>query len=236
MPDNAPVTLQPGTLPEGFCFTNFQALLNTFFNVSTAFVSGTYNFFNYGSSTPGVNDRSKPWFRLEGSGAPDRWYVFFDGKWVSPHAVPQNSKERRIWTGTTGELTTYDGGDANPIGDASGPMWEVDTAFATRMPVGVGTFPNLGTVLNVTDTGGEDKHLLTTAEMPAHQHSIPNAYSAQCGTGASAIVGFAGTGPNVVAVADINTSSTGGGTSHNNEPLYYVVYFIRRTARKFYSV
>ncbi len=84
--------------------------------------------------------------------------------------------------------------------------------------VGVGkngaTFSALGAV------GGEETHILTTAEMPAHAHTYP---------GSANIVGGAGfTAP----VLNINTpsagSTVGGGGAHNNlQPWIALNYIIK---------
>lgn len=231
MPESTPVELIPGTLPEGFCFENWQQIYNTFFNLATASLPGQYRTYNYGDSEPTVDDRDKPWLRLNVDQSPDQWYVYFNGEWVWEHEVPASSNERRIWVGSTVDLETYDGGSAGAVTATTGPFWEVDTDFAARFPLGVGTLPLSGTVVNVTDTGGVDTVTLTTAQIPAHLHTISNAYAAQVGSGGGAIIGFSGTGTGVVATTPVNSDSTGGGTAHSNTPPYIGVYFIKRTAR-----
>lgn len=77
---------------------------------------------------------------------------------------------------------------------------------------------NFGTVLA---TGGEKTHLLTTAEMPAHTHTVPSG-----GNGGSSTTAAGATQNSTI----INTSSTGGGGAHNNLQPFVVVYFWQRTA------
>lgn len=228
---DTPVTLIPGTLPDGYCFRGYQILYNDFFNLGTAFLAGQYRTYNYGNSEPVANDRDKPWRRLNVDGSPDRWYDYFNGEWVAPYEVPASSDERRIWVGAAVDLESYDGGSAGAVTATTGPFWEVDTDFAQRVPLGVGTLPLSGTVVNVGDTGGVDQVTLTTAQMPSHLHTISNAFAAQVGAGGGAIVGFAGTGTGVVATSPVNTNATGGGQPHSNIPPYIGVYFIKRTAR-----
>ena len=73
---------------------------------------------------------------------------------------------------------------------------------------------------SVEETGGSKTHTLTTAEIPAHTHSIPFT------SGSTA--NFAG--GNVVDTAGGTTGSTGGGGSHNNLQPYIVTYMWKRTA------
>lgn len=70
-------------------------------------------------------------------------------------------------------------------------------------------------------TGGASTHTLTESEMPAHTHSGVPSYTLASGDteGTSGRVTGNGT-----------TSSTGGGSAHNNLPPYLVVYIWERTA------
>lgn len=232
MPESTPVTLVPGTLPQGFCFQNWQQIYNAFFTLATAFLPGQFRTFNFSDSEPTAENRDKPWLHLNPDGSPDRWFVYFDGAWVWPYEVPASSSERRIWAGSAIALETYDGGSAGAVSATTGPFWEVDTDFEGKMPVGAGELQPSGAIIGVGDTGGVDQVTLSTNEIPAHAHTIGNAYSVQCGDGSSAIVGFAGTG-SAVPVGNINTSSTGGGNPHTNMPPYQTVHYIKRTARVF---
>lgn len=72
----------------------------------------------------------------------------------------------------------------------------------------------------VEETGGAKTHTLTTAEIPAHTHTIPFI----SGNGAN----FAG--GNVVDTAGGTTGSTGGGRSHNNLQPYITVYYWKRVS------
>lgn len=98
------------------------------------------------------------------------------------------------------------------------------TAFgAGRVMVGKagsGTFSSAGA------TGGEETHVLTTNEIPSHQHNIPTT-SNPSNLGANDIAQANATGnPNTA----IQTQATGGGAAHNNLQPYVVVYIWQRTA------
>ena len=80
----------------------------------------------------------------------------------------------------------------------------------------------------VGETGGEKTHILTVAEMPAHKHKFGYTGGNTDATGLPYSVGKAiGHDPSNVYS---ETTSTGGGGSHNNLQPYIVVYFWKRTA------
>ncbi len=237
------ITLQWNGFPAGYCYPGDP---NVFANDIIEYTSIAFNatgnvYYNMGPDIPGADDRIYPWLRT-GSGWEDGLYYWDTtiGAWVKPHEVPASGHERRIWVGSTADLVTYDGGDANVLGDAAGPMWEVDSAFAAKFPVGVGSFVNSGDIA-VTDSTtstavtGEDEHTLTEAEMPEHTHGY---FDPRIGAG-EAIEGD--TDPNMVMYkhptdddCSGDTCATGSGDPHNNLPPMYGVYFIKRTSRIYY--
>ena len=70
-------------------------------------------------------------------------------------------------------------------------------------------------------TGGTETHTLTVDEMPAHTHD----YTAHLGTSASGPISLHDRIPSVTGP----TTSTGGGSAHNNMPPYITVYMWKRT-------
>lgn len=228
---DTPVTLIPGTLPSGYCFRGYQQLYNDFFTFATAFLPGEFRAVNFSTSEPVAEERDRPWFRLNPDGSPDRWYVYYNGQWVSPYEVPPSSDERRLWVGIAVDLETYDGGSAGAVTATTGPFWEVDTDFAGKVIVGPGTLQPSATVIAVGDTGGVDQVTLVINEIPSHGHTIPNAVVGQIGGGGSAMIGFSGTGPDIIPVGNVATTATGGGQAHTNMPPYRAAYVTKRTAR-----
>lgn len=91
-----------------------------------------------------------------------------------------------------------------------------------RAPIGVGTGSGL-TARALAATGGEETHLLTTAEIPAHTHT----QQTDNGGGAVTVLG-----PGSAIVRNpLNageTASTGGGGVHNNMQPFLALNFIIR--------
>lgn len=93
-----------------------------------------------------------------------------------------------------------------------------------RGRVAVGLDPNQTEFDNLGEKGGEKTHTLTTAEMPAHTHSI----SGKSGVDDSNFSGNLGAfaAADAVTPYDQNTGSTGGGAAHNNLQPYAVTNYI----------
>lgn len=238
MPNLTLITLTAPSLPLTYCPSNYQQLANDIIGGTQAtFNSAIGNsFFNFGSTTPALNNQIYPW--LDDSGF---WWVFNGGYWTRQNTVAAGSSERRIFVGTTTDVLSYDGGDGtayagNPY---AGAMWEIDTAFDARFPVGVGAFAGSGAVAvqgttTSTSVVGEDQHLLTTAEIPSHTHSMT--WDSQDTAGGNQLKTlYLGPDANVPNDITKNTGSTGGDTAHNNLPPFYGVYFIKRTGRVYYT-
>lgn len=237
MPNLTLITLTPPSLPIGYCPTNYQQLANDVISGTQAnFNSSIGNsFFNFGPTTPALNNQVYPWLDENGN-----WWIYKDGYWLRQHPIAAGSAERRIYVGTTTDLQTYDGGNTNAPSNWSGPMWEVDTLFEARFPVGAGTFAASGVVsVNGTTTStavaGEDKHTLVTAEMPSHTHQILDQYINLTQRGSADTSVFSATNRSEGVANLLPTTSSGGDAAHNNLPPFYGVYFIKRTTRVYYT-
>jgi hypothetical protein len=86
-----------------------------------------------------------------------------------------------------------------------------------RVPVGSGS--SGGSNYLLTDTGGEETHTLTAAEMPSHSHN-----TAWVGFGGNNAVGVIGGS----AYSALATTSAGGDLPHNNMQPYIVLNYIIR--------
>tara|TARA_R110001592_G_scaffold112924_6_gene311521 strand:+ start:2104 stop:2799 length:696 start_codon:yes stop_codon:yes gene_type:complete len=231
MASNQQVILQAGSVPTETCFESIQQLYNTFINNTTAYVAGGYSLFNYGDSTPSVDDQDRPWIRTIG-GKPDRMYSFISGQWISKHPVPANSYVRQIWVGSEAQLKTYDGGEDAGENEMAGPFWKIDTAMSARFPVGVGDF-----AASVTDTGGEKDTTLEENNLPPHTHNLKYTESKLKNQGSTQ---NDGEGHFISGSKTVNGMITAGSSqtseSFTNLPPYYGVYFIQRTSRIYYTV
>lgn len=123
----------------------------------------------------------------------------------------------------------------------------VQTA-AGRVLIGAGTADS-GTVYTAGQTGGEEKHTLTTSEMPSHNHDMGgagdhnHAFSGVYSNSDTKTTRYENTNDSSRVRAWIQNNhtqnsgyhthaihSTGGGEAHNNMQPYTVVYCWRRTA------
>ncbi len=266
MPNLTLITLTAPSLPLTYCPSNYQQLANDIISGTQAtFNSAIGNsFFNFGPTTPALNNQVYPWLDENGE-----WWVRVNGYWARKNPVAANGSERRIFVGTAVDVLSYDGGDgtATSTNVTSGPMWVVDTLFEARFPVGVGAFAASGTVnVNGTSTttsvAGEDKHTLIVGETPFNEHThgvaklaAPNnddyylvskswsglgSYPSQIIQGAAG-TGGGGAGPSITTgeVGTTNADKTGNDSQnaigHNNLPPFYGVYFIKRTIREYYT-
>ena len=237
MPNLTLIQLTPPNFPVNYCPSNYQNFANDIISGTQAtFLSaiGT-SFFNFGNTTPALNNQVYPWLDSDGN-----WWVFQGGYWSRKNLVPNTSFERRMFIGTTTDLQTYDGGNTLPVTDYTGPMWQVDTNFEARFPVGVGTFAASGVVsvggtTTSTAVAGQDQHVLSVAEMPTHNHQTIDQYYnlTQRGTADTKAFSPDNRGEGTANILASNTA--GGGAAHNNLPPFYGVYFIKRTARVYYT-
>ena len=106
--------------------------------------------------------------------------------------------------------TSYDREDYPELYAVLDPAFIVDADHFT-VPDLLDRFAFLGT--SVGDTGGESSHVLTTGEIPAHQHT-------EVTTGITGLFVAPGEVPAIIAPGADLTGSTGGGNAHNNMPPY----------------
>ena len=255
------VNALPGTLPVGFCPTGATALQDLYneFILRTQFsLSADKAFYNFGPTAPTPENRQFPWLQTS-NGYPVRWWVFFGGFWVWPHAVPASSHMENIWRGDTTALITFDGGEAGPITATTGAMWEVDTDFDGRSPMGVGAIPtsNPAKTLALDENFGEGAHSLVKDELPlltdilkvgvrvsaAGHDSSPPGYDGGSGgqgnlgnTNDSSIYPGSTADDNGFPQAKLTTTQTVPQTNITHNTVHPVrgCYIIKRTARIYY--
>lgn len=98
-----------------------------------------------------------------------RWYTWNGIGWISQHPDTASGPKRILYVGNGSAITTYDGGSSGTVTLSSGPMWEVDTDYTSKVLRGnasgaaaVVPFPG----------GGADTVTLTSAMLAAHTHSV----------------------------------------------------------------
>ena len=105
-----------------------------------------------------------------------------------------------------------------------GGTWTEDTAGRVLVAMDAGTFSTVG------NTGGEETHTLTTAEMPSHSHiNLYDFNGAAIGTDSGA-VGVAHIPSGGYGYGSVTTGTAGSGGSHNNLQPYIVIKRWHRTA------
>lgn len=246
MPNLNLITLTAPTLPLGYCPATYQNLALDIINGTQATFNSTVgnSFFNTGASAPSVNNQIFPWLDNDG-----QWWIFSGGVWIRENPTPPSSGERKMWVGTISDLQAYDGGDGTATTPSiyAGAMWDVDTEFAARFPVGVGAFVASGAVAvlgTATSTSivGEDKHTLNASEIPTHNHNVRvetangvTVSNLMCTDFAEKPAGNGNNDFSWQAGIHVVADNFGGGLSHNNLPPFYGVYFIKRTIRVYYT-
>lgn len=223
------VIISTANVPQGTCPAWIISLWPQLVDLLSAELSGANNLFNFGNSVPAPADQDKPWIRINADGSPDKDYVFWNGLWVSPHALQPGTI--MLWEGDITAINSFDGGESATVGPATGPMWERVDQMKGRFPLGAGPMVTSGTEIAVTATGGEETHKLTVSEIPPHTHTV-NATPDDAGGNTGSRLRKTTDPDNATEV----TGESGGGEAHNNIPPYYAIHFIRRTARLFYRV
>lgn len=251
MPDsNKPIAFSFTGLPPDYCFEGFDRLALDIVNRMFGYIPGEYSVIIDSLAEPAAEDRSKLWHKQLAGGAPTgKLFSYYLGKWVSPHPIEPESQMRMMWMGTEAELWAYDGGDgADPSAVAptatTGAMWERDTTFNFRIPIGIGTSPApTSTTLNPGDTAGAEVHTLTQAETPLRSHFHLDGTPQQAGGDIYNWFGRTADGASKavfqssIFAGDKSHTSTEeeAGTAHNNMPPVLACIFAKRTARVYFT-
>jgi hypothetical protein len=137
------LSLIPPTLPSDFCTLSAQEQVNLLIDgtqVTGSVEGGTV----FSTTEPSVDDRDKAWGLLNPDGTfTGKIFTYDNGFWGSEHLYAPSGDVRLIWAGIESDVWLFDGGNGvNPGVTApttyTGAMWEVDTVFAGRSPMGVG--------------------------------------------------------------------------------------------------
>ena len=229
------------------CPATLQELAQAIVNAWTVTLPGNFATFNIGSDTPTPANRDKLWYRVDASCNPLGWYLWTGAAWT--RATPLGTPPGLVshwWSAalvglTPAEAKNYisylDTGDTPSIvSPHSTPFWWIcdgtntpqgDTTpnLLCRVIVGAGNGSGL-TVRAQGDTGGEETHVLSVAELPAHTHGAINTVPdlGSTGSGANTPIGYSSS-------PSSTSGSTGGGLAHQNMPPFNCIYPVIRTAR-----
>ena len=240
------ISLSMGTLSSS-CFDSLQAMwVDGVSQMTGTVLDGSLKYI-ISETAPGADDQDKLWIKLSG-GAPVRQYVYYNGAWVWPHAIPPSDSRLQIYKGSSSDITGLDGGSAGAVGSATGPFWEIDTDLSGKFPLGVGTLPS-GAAVDSGTTGGSETVTLTSDQLPDHEHLGKAYYRVSGGTDSSDPSGLTSdivhensahttnASFSSFSHAGVQTTSTVGttGQAHTNMPPYYGVFFLKRTARQYYA-
>lgn len=235
------VAISTAVVPSDFCWVDAATSWPQLVALLSGNIARSGLGVNVGPNFPAAIDTDKPWFRTNGDGTPDKWFIYSGGQWLSKH--PDFVGKVVMYEGTDASIPLLDGGDGNPITPTTGAFWEVVTQLAARSPMGPGTLGVSGDTVNVTDQYGTDEHQLDVAQLPEHAHAIYGNATGTIGAGDGGWV--IGTGPVVggseaidlpAGNANKRTSRTdveGNATvdALNLVHPVYGIWFIRRTSR-----
>jgi hypothetical protein len=138
-----PVTFAP--FPPGTCFQSDADLANAIAENLIVTFPGSLTPWNIGSSVPSVDNRDKPWLKINASDNSILGVFSWNtavGQWTQNHwqyhGWTPPLQERRIFVGTLTDLQTYEGGSPGTVSSFTGPFWVQDTLFTDGFAVGAG--------------------------------------------------------------------------------------------------
>ncbi len=227
--------IDAATLPPGSCPSTYQELADLLASIYSVTVNTNNTGIVVSATKPA--DTTVVWKQINTQGQPLRDYIFVGGLWLSRHTLEPGSI--MLWGRALPNFTTFDGGDALTPSILSGPMWEEATELRAKFPIGAGTLPS-GAVLAVGDTGGEETHTITVAQMPTHTHPITAPATNDPSNGKGTIAGRNSISTietyNDVDNGGMSIANAGGGMPLTIMPPYYALYFLRRTQKEFFAI
>lgn len=216
------IKIETSELPAGSCIPgDAQSVVNMVGDNLKGSLPDDVTLFNFGPSTPAVERQGQPWIRTDNTGKFLGVYTWTNGAWQA--ADPQfKTGDIMAFSGSSGSI-------AAPWYFCNGQIVNGITVpdLQGRFIIGIGQRTLLtgetdtNTTFALNDKGGEEKHKLTTAEMPSHNHPPADGFSNFMSSQNSS--GGAQNGTN--AGTPTHTGNAGGDTPHNNLPPYYALAF-----------
>lgn len=223
--------LQPGTLPPGVCYANEQDRLLAYAENLEAVLAGGLAFYNYGDTTPSVENQGYPWLNTNDT----QWYTF-SGAWRRKRPLlEQDPNYRILWVGDSADIDTVGGGSA------SNPLWEIDHAFDGRSPMGPGDIASANPAKNlaVGESYGAGAHAQTAEELYPHTHTpdptLADGFLGHAVVGAPATYNVLGGGD---TISMGQTAAAGGNASDDAEPApivhpVYGIWILKPTSNQY---
>lgn len=223
MPETLLPIVESGT-PEGLCYSTLSADIPIIAQYLRAVFDG--NEINSESSTPPAENRDRPWHRTNADGTDDGWWTFYNGFWIQKHPMAIGSVI--MFEGTQGDIETFDGGEAGAITNITGAFWQPVTEMAARSPIHPGTLAS-GAVINVGDNIGQEKIVMTLANLIEHDHDITVFSSGATGGDGGEI--FNEPDPGEERIRTTHTEGSNPPDGMDNMHPSRGIWFIRRSAR-----
>lgn len=215
--------VESGT-PPGLCYTTLSADIPIIAQYLRALFNG--NEWNTGSSTPPAENRDRPWARTNSDGTPDGVWFYSGGFWLQKHEAATGLVA--MYEGSLASIDTFDSGEVGVVSSMTGPFWEPVTQMAARSPIHPGTLPS-GTIINIGDNIGEEKHVMALNELIEHSHIIKTFSAGAIGGDGGHILNE----PDPAADVDHATEPEGQSPPDGMNVIQPSrgIWFIRRTAR-----
>lgn len=219
-----PITNTPGSLGPSTCYANEQARYNAYIAALQSSFPGGFTGILMQQTAPGPDQRDQFWVVVNGSNQITDIRTFANGAWTSvvPAFFPLIPGTVCDFFGASGSIAApwYICNGQTITGTYSGNL--VTPNLQGLVTLGTGTNPSTGTTFNNQATGGEETHVLTLSELPAHDHPV--------GGGSAFVVVSSGSAAALKAGSDLPvqypglTGAIGSNLGHNNIQPYMALY------------
>jgi len=209
------------SLPSG---TKIPGTMQELGNMLARYMTVRFNeplsLFNYGSETPSVDQQDRPWFRFDSlTGKPMGWYAYVNGAWTI-------STQTQV-----GTIITVD--PAINLNLAMSGLAQTADWAGWALCNGSNGTPDLrnrmingaGGDYNTTDTGGEETHTLSQAEVGGPFTIDIIKFGFTRGTGGQYINDARDPQPGKFT-DPIQEATSNAIDAHNNMPPYYALYYL----------